>query len=77
MPDGPRGRPVIGGRPVSVLIVLAIATVVWLGMTVAVIAAVVQSPAQNAGLGLGVLVVWLALVAFGALVYRVSRGEGP
>ena len=62
----------IAGRSIPVLLVLAIAAVVWIGMTLSVVAAVIQSPAQNAGLGFGVLLVWIVLIAFALLVRRAA-----
>ena len=62
-------------RPPSVPIFILVGALVWLVVTVAAVVSVIQAPAENAGLGIGIALLWVALLVF-AGVERWTGGRG-
>ena len=64
----------MNARPRSFQIFLVVGTVVWVVLTIAAAVAVIQSPEKNAGLGLGLVLIWVVLLAY-AGVERWTGGR--
>ncbi len=61
-------------KPIGVPISIVLFSVLWVVLTIAGIVVVVQAPAENAGLALGLALIWLALIVF-MVVERWTGGK--
>lgn len=63
-------------RPPGVPIFIILGAIVWIGITIAVVVRVIQSPAENVGMAIGIVLIWLVVLAF-AVIERWTGGRDP
>ena len=63
-------------RPPGVPIFIILGAIVWIGITIAVVVSVIQSPAENVGMAIGIVLIWLVVLAF-AIFERWTGGRDP
>lgn len=63
-------------RPPGVRIFIILGGIVWIGVTIAAVVSVINAPAENVGLAIGIGLIWLVLLAFAA-VERWTGGRDP
>lgn len=63
-------------RPPGVPIFIILGAIVWIGITIAVVVSVIQSPAENVGMAIGIVLIWLVVLAF-AVIERWTGGRDP
>ncbi|HJW21553.1 MAG TPA: hypothetical protein VJ506_03900 [Candidatus Limnocylindrales bacterium] len=64
----------MNARPRSVPIFIVVGAVAWVALTIGAAVVVIQSPEKNAGLGLGLVLIWVVLLVF-AGVERWTGGR--
>ncbi len=63
-------------RPPGVPIFLVLGSILWIAVTIAVLAVIAADPARHSDLAIGLGLIWLALIAFAA-VERWTGGRTP
>ena len=63
-------------RPPGVPIFIILGAIVWIGVTIAAVVSVIQAPAENIGLAIGIVLIWLVVLAFAA-IERWTGGRDP
>ena len=63
-------------RPPGVPIFIILGAIVWIGITIAVVVSVIQSPAENVGMAIGIVLIWLVVLAF-VVIERWTGGRDP
>ncbi len=67
---------VMRARPIGVPIFIVLGMVVWGAVTIGALAVIVPAPAENAGLAMGLALMWSAFIAF-AVIERWTGGRKP
>lgn len=66
----------MNAKPWAERVFILVAVPLWLIVTVASAVVVVQAPAENTGLAIGVILIWVAMLVFVAATW-ITRPGGP